>query len=127
LIEQYVIKLISYRMFSLGTPVSSNNKTDRHDINEIVFKESLSIINLTKPIIVSSSIVDLLILLSFLVSSSLYYRPNNDDLIDHYCICYHCCDVLYDFNIKAMFRSSLSPVVCSVAHVLFMSFVIVCV
>jgi hypothetical protein len=38
-----------------------------------------------------------------------------------------CCDVRYDFRIKAMFGSSLPPVICRMAHVLFMSFVFVCV
>ena len=31
--------------FSLGTPVSSTNKTNSHDITEIVFKVALSNIN----------------------------------------------------------------------------------
>jgi hypothetical protein len=34
----------------MGTPVSSTNKTDRHDITEIVLKVVLSTINQTKPI-----------------------------------------------------------------------------
>ena len=33
--------------FSLGTPVSSTNKTNRHDITEILLTMSLSTINLT--------------------------------------------------------------------------------
>jgi hypothetical protein len=33
--------------FSPGTPVSSTNKNDRHDITEILLKVVLSIINLT--------------------------------------------------------------------------------
>ena len=35
--------------FSPGTPVSSTNKTDRHDITEILLKVALSILNQTKP------------------------------------------------------------------------------
>jgi hypothetical protein len=31
--------------FSPGTPVSSNNKTDRHDIAEILLKVALNTIN----------------------------------------------------------------------------------
>jgi len=31
--------------FSPGTPVSSNNKTDRHDITEILLKVALNAIN----------------------------------------------------------------------------------
>ena len=33
--------------FSLGTPVSSTNKTDRHDIHEIFLKVALNTITLT--------------------------------------------------------------------------------
>ena len=34
------------RWFSSGTPVSSTNKTDRHDMTEILLKVALSTINL---------------------------------------------------------------------------------
>ena len=37
--------LATCRWFSLGTPVSSTNKTDRHDITEILLKVALSTIN----------------------------------------------------------------------------------
>jgi hypothetical protein len=37
--------LVTGRSFSPGTPVSSTNKTDRHDINEILLKVALSNIN----------------------------------------------------------------------------------
>ena len=37
------------------------------------------------------------------------------------------CDVRYDFRIEMMFGSSLPPVVCRRAHVLFTLFVFVCV
>jgi hypothetical protein len=33
--------------FSPGTPMSSNNKTDRHDVTEILLKGALNIITLT--------------------------------------------------------------------------------
>jgi len=36
-----------------------------------------------------------------------------------------CCDVRYDFRIKTMFDSSLPPIVCRRAHVLFTLFVLV--
>jgi hypothetical protein len=36
--------------FSLGTPGSSTNKTDRQDITEIFLKVALNTINQTKPI-----------------------------------------------------------------------------
>jgi len=39
------------RRFSPGTPVSSTNKTDRHDIPEILLKVALNTINQTKPTI----------------------------------------------------------------------------
>ena len=35
--------------FSLGTPVASTNKTDRHNITEILLIVVLNIINQTKP------------------------------------------------------------------------------
>jgi hypothetical protein len=38
------------RWFSLGTPVSSTNKTDRHDIAEILLKVALNTITLTSRI-----------------------------------------------------------------------------
>jgi len=45
-IPHYVIKFVSDFQtglwFSPGTPVSSNNKTDRHDITEILLKVALS-------------------------------------------------------------------------------------
>ena len=37
------------RWFSSGTPVSSTNKTDRHDITEILLKVALNTIYQTKP------------------------------------------------------------------------------
>jgi hypothetical protein len=45
--------LATGRWFSLGTPVSSTNKIDRHDITEILLKVALNTINLnqTKPTI----------------------------------------------------------------------------
>jgi hypothetical protein len=35
------------RWFSMGTPVSSTNKTDCHDITEILLKVALNTINIT--------------------------------------------------------------------------------
>jgi hypothetical protein len=44
------IKIATGRWFSPGTPVSSTNKTDRHDIAEIVLRVALNTINhKTKP------------------------------------------------------------------------------
>ena len=47
--------------------------------------------------------------------------------VHYYVINLTCCDVRYDFRIKTMFGSSLSPVVCRRAHVLFTLCVCVCV
>jgi hypothetical protein len=41
--------LMTSRWFSPGTLVSSTNKTDRHDITEILLKVALNTINQTKP------------------------------------------------------------------------------
>jgi hypothetical protein len=40
--------LATGRWFSPGTPVSSINKTDRHDITEILLKVALNTINLNQ-------------------------------------------------------------------------------
>jgi hypothetical protein len=42
--------LATGRWFSLGILVSSTNKTDSHDITEILLKVALNTINQTKPI-----------------------------------------------------------------------------
>ena len=52
LIQHYVIKFVSDLLvsgwwFSLGNQVSSTNKTDRHDITEILLKVALNTITLT--------------------------------------------------------------------------------
>ena len=51
MIQHYVIKFVSdlwqVGCFSPGTPVSSINKTDRHDITEILLKLALNTITLT--------------------------------------------------------------------------------
>jgi len=41
--------------FSVGTPISSNNNTDRHDIAEILLKVALNTITLTLEIERSAS------------------------------------------------------------------------
>ena len=43
--EVQSIQLVTGRCFSLGTPVSSTNKTDNHDITEILLKVALNTIN----------------------------------------------------------------------------------
>ena len=52
-IQHYVIKFASDLLqvggFSLGTTVSSTDKTDRHDITEILLKVALNTIIQTKP------------------------------------------------------------------------------
>jgi len=49
--------LATGRWFSPGTPVSSINKTDRHDINEILLKVALNTINQTKPHIMAFNLM----------------------------------------------------------------------
>jgi len=50
-IQRYVIKCVSdlrqVGVFFFGTPVSPTNKTDRHDITEILLKVALNTIFLT--------------------------------------------------------------------------------
>jgi hypothetical protein len=41
-IQHYVIKFVSDLCFSMNTPVSSSNKTDHHDITEILLKVALN-------------------------------------------------------------------------------------
>jgi hypothetical protein len=52
-IQHYVIKFVSdlrqVGRFSLCTPVSSTNKTDCHNITEILLKVALNTITLTQP------------------------------------------------------------------------------
>jgi len=43
-------------LFSLGTPVSSTNKTDRHDITEILLKVALNTIKQTNNIVLADRI-----------------------------------------------------------------------
>jgi hypothetical protein len=40
-------RIVTGRWFSLGTPVSSTNKTSRHDISEILLKVELNTVTLT--------------------------------------------------------------------------------
>ena len=49
LIQHYKVSqyLAAGQWFSPGTPVSSTNKTDRHNINEILLKVVLNTISLT--------------------------------------------------------------------------------
>jgi hypothetical protein len=44
--EVYSINIIASWRFSPDTPVSSTNKTNRHEITEILLKEALNTINL---------------------------------------------------------------------------------
>jgi hypothetical protein len=46
-IQHYVLK--SGRWYSLGAPVSATNKTDHHDITEILLKVALNTVKQTKP------------------------------------------------------------------------------
>jgi hypothetical protein len=46
---EFVSDLRHIDVFFTYSPVSSTNKTDRHDITEILFKVALNTINQTKP------------------------------------------------------------------------------
>jgi hypothetical protein len=48
LCDQVCLRLTTGQWFSHGTPVSSTNKTDRHDITDIFLKVVLNIITLNK-------------------------------------------------------------------------------
>jgi hypothetical protein len=47
LCDQVCQRLVTGRWFSPGTPVSSTNKTDRHNLTEILLKVALNTINQT--------------------------------------------------------------------------------
>jgi hypothetical protein len=55
-IQHYLIKLVSDlrtdRWFSLGTKASPTNKTDRHDLTELLLKVGLNPITLTVTLII---------------------------------------------------------------------------
>ena len=83
-IQHYVIKFVSdlwLVWFSPGTPVSSNNKTDRHDITEILLEVALNTITLT-PLCQSRVIVGNPQLITFrLLSNSSWLRFDYSPLI----------------------------------------------
>ena len=57
-IRHYVIKFVSDKsVFSQGTPVSSTNKTDRHDITEILLKVALSTKSSNLVTLVTNSVI----------------------------------------------------------------------
>ena len=49
--------LVADRWFSPGTPVSSTNKTDRHDITEILLKVALNTIIITLTLCATSDVI----------------------------------------------------------------------
>ena len=63
--QHNVIKFVSYLRqvgkFSSGTPVFSTNKTDRHDITEILLKVALNTIILTLPFLSCCLCQDLMV------------------------------------------------------------------
>jgi hypothetical protein len=75
--HDYVIKFVSDFQqvcgFSLGNPVSSTNKTDHHDIPEILLKVALSIINQPKPTIFKIKIIFFIWIFLFLSLLQQYY------------------------------------------------------
>jgi hypothetical protein len=82
--------LATGQWFSPCTPVSFSNKTDRHDITEILLKVALNTINQTKPInsVKMSSQINMylfgilkLLFLLILINNSLCRRLRNSTLI----------------------------------------------
>ena len=47
MIQHCVINCVTSQWFSPGTPVSSTNKTDSHDINEILLKVAVNTLTVT--------------------------------------------------------------------------------
>jgi hypothetical protein len=66
----------SGRLFFPGTPVSSTNKTDRHNITEILLKEAL---NTTTPDLIMRTMV-IFFSLSYPIKQKLYNYINNLNL-----------------------------------------------
>ena len=56
--QHYVIKFVSELIGQWFSPVSSTNKTDHHDIDEILLKVVLSTINQTKPLLICTFILE---------------------------------------------------------------------
>ena len=57
----YQVQLASGRWFSPNTPVSSTNKTDRHNITEILLKVALNTITLTSILSLLSSVMQIVV------------------------------------------------------------------
>jgi hypothetical protein len=51
LCEKVVQRLATGQWFSAGAPISSTNRTDRHDITEILLKVALSTIKQTNKLL----------------------------------------------------------------------------
>ena len=82
-IQHYVIKFVSdlrqVSVFFPGAPVFFNNKTDRHDITEILLKVVLSTINQTRMYLIVTHVI-------YLFKKSLKLRKGNKKLsIDRQC------------------------------------------
>ena len=75
-IQQYVTQFVSDsaegRFISPSTPVSSTNKTDRHDITEILLKVALNTIYQTKPNQTKQFLVNNVVLTLEYVKPALY-------------------------------------------------------
>ena len=57
------------------------------------------------------------------ICSALITVETYSKTVDQFTFWVPCCDVRYDFHIKTMFGSSLSPVVCRRVHIIFTLFV----
>ena len=85
--------LAAGRLFPPGTLVSSTNKTDRHDINEILLKVALSTITLTPNIIISkySNNKDKHVELTWTISLTKYKEATRNlsiSKIIKFCLCF---------------------------------------
>ena len=114
--------LATGRWFSPVPLVSSTNKIDRHDINEILLKVKHHQTNKNKQTYTQDSF-------TFKQFQYILYNVGIKDCVP--CLYIDefwdpCCDVRNDFGIKTMFCSFLPPVVRR-THVLFTLFPFVCV
>ena len=75
--------------FSLGTPVSSTNKTDHHDITEILLKVALNTINQSiKSVVYIDNILSVIFTFSFeLTERYCQYQQINSDSQNYLTLC----------------------------------------
>ena len=72
---KFVSLLATIQWLSLGTPVYSTNKTDRHDISEILLKVAITLPNTTSRHPYPSDRIPFNKVLIVVVSSSIMHEP----------------------------------------------------